>query len=130
MRRGEILAVKWSDLDLKRRLIQVQRSIWEGHETVPKGGKGRVVDMTSSLADALTKHRHLRGDRVLYADDGRELTNKIVRSWLSRAQRAAGIEVTGAIHRLRHTSARCSRPKAHLPLPFRSSLATATSRRR
>ncbi len=103
MRRGEIMALKWSDLDLKRRLIQVQRSIWEGQETVPKGGKGRVVDMTSSLADALTKHRQLRGDRVLYADDGRELTNKIVRSWLSRAQRAAGIEVTGAIHRLRHT---------------------------
>ncbi len=103
MRRGEIMAVKWSDLDLRRRLIQVQRSIWEGHETVPKGGKGRVVDMTSSLTDALVKHRHLRGDRVLYADDGQELTNKIVRSWLSRAQRAAGIEVTGAIHRLRHT---------------------------
>jgi integrase len=103
MRRGEIMALKWSDLDLKRRLIQVQRSIWEGHETVPKGGKGRVVDMTSSLADALGKHRHLRGERVLYADDGRALTNKIVRSWLSRAQRAAGIEVTGAIHRLRHT---------------------------
>ena len=103
MRRGEIMALKWSDLDLKRRLIQVQRSIWERHETVPKGGKGRVVDMTSSLADALAKHRHLRGDRVLYADDGRELTNKIVRSWLSGAQRAAGIAVTGAIHRLRHT---------------------------
>jgi len=31
------------------------------------------------------------------------LTNKIVRSWLSRAQRAAGVEETGAIHRLRHT---------------------------
>ncbi len=26
-----------------------------------------------------------------------------MRSWLSRAQRAAGIQVTGAIHRLRHT---------------------------
>ena len=59
--------------------------------------------MTSSLADALASHRHLRGERVLYADDGRALTNKIVRSWLSRAQRAAGLEVTGAIHRLRHT---------------------------
>jgi len=30
------MAMKWSDLDLKRRLIQVQRSIWEGHETGPK----------------------------------------------------------------------------------------------
>ena len=52
---------------------------------------------------ALHRDRQQRGDRVLSADDGQALTNKIVRSWLSRAQRAAGIEVTGAIHRLRHT---------------------------
>ena len=108
LRRGDIIALKWSDLDLKRRLIHVQRSIWWGkrherHETVPKGGKGRVVDMTAALADALTRHRHLRGERVLYGDDGQEFTNKVVRAWLERAQRAAGIEVTGAIHRLRHT---------------------------
>lgn len=108
LRRGEIIALKWSDLDLKRRLIHVQRSIWwatksERHETVPKGGKGRIVDMTRALAEALPKHRHLKGDRVLYADDNQELTNKVVRAWLERAQRAARIEVTGAIHRLRHT---------------------------
>jgi site-specific recombinase XerD len=36
-------------------------------------------------------------------DDGQGLTNKIVRMWFERAQRAAGLEVTGAIHRLRHT---------------------------
>jgi hypothetical protein len=48
----------------------VERSIWEGRETVPKGRKGRVVDMTSSLADAFA--------------------TKIVRSWLSRARRARG----------------------------------------
>lgn len=34
---------------------------------------------------------------------GTELTNKVVRVWFERAQRKAGIEVTGAIHRLRHT---------------------------
>lgn len=40
----------------------------------------------------------------LWSEDlvDRELTNKIVRSWLSRAHRAAGIEVTRAIHRLLH----------------------------
>jgi integrase len=104
LRRGEIIALQWSDLDLRRRLIKVQRSIWNGHETVPKGGKGRIVRMTSTLADALTKHRHLQGSRVLYQDDGRELlTNKTVRLWLGKAQQRAGIEVTGAIHRLRHT---------------------------
>jgi site-specific recombinase XerD len=86
----------------------VQRSIWEGkygvkYETVPKGGKGRRVTMTNALAEALTKHRHLRGPRVLYTDDGQEVTDRIVQIWYSRAQKRAGVEVSGGIHRLRHT---------------------------
>jgi integrase len=66
-------------------------------------GGQQLVDMTAALADALTRHRHLRGERVLYADDGEELTNKVVRAWMERAQRAASLEVTGKIHILRHT---------------------------
>ena len=79
MRRCEIMALKWSDLDLKRRLIQVQRSIWEAHETVPKGGKRRVVDMTSPLADArqasslARRPRALRGRRAGAHEQGRAL---------------------------------------------------------
>jgi integrase len=108
LRRGEIMALKWTDLDIKRRIIHVQRSIWKGrkvaevHETTTKGGKGRKVRMTSELAAALAKHRNLQ-ERVLMTEDGGALTNKIVRRWFERVQRAAGLEVTGAIHRLRHT---------------------------
>jgi integrase len=134
LRRGEIMALKWSDLDIKRRIIHVQRSVWRGrkvnevHETVPKGGKGRKVTMTSEVAAALSKSRNLR-DRVLTTDDGGALTNKIVRTWFERAQRAAGLEVTGAIHRLRHTF--CSMLAAEgAPLArFRSSPATRASAR-
>jgi integrase len=114
LRRGEIIALKWADIDLRRRQITVERSVWNDnrkratkvrvfHETVPKGGKERIVTMTSALADALSKHRHLRGERVLCQDDGRELTNKTVRAWLESAQRRAGLEVRGGIHVLRHT---------------------------
>ena len=45
LRRGEIMSLKWTDLDIKRRSIHVQRSIWRGakvkevHETVPKGAR-------------------------------------------------------------------------------------------
>jgi integrase len=108
LRKSEISALKWTDLDLKRRIIHVQRSIWEGKggcrfETTPKGGKGRKVTMTTALTDALVKFRHLRGPRVLYTDAGEEVTDRIVQLWYSRAQRRAGLEVTGGIHRLRHT---------------------------
>ncbi len=108
LRKSEISALRWTDLDLKRRIIHVQRSIWEGKggrrfETVPKGGKGRMVTMTTALVEALTRLRHLRGPRVLYTDDGQEVTDRIVQLWYERAQRAASLAVTGGIHRLRHT---------------------------
>lgn len=103
LRRGEIIALRGSDLDLKRRLIAVRRSVWNGIETETKGFKHRFVPMTEALAKALAANRHLRGPRVLYTDKGEELTNKHVRAWFGRAQRRAGLEVTGAIHRLRHT---------------------------
>jgi integrase len=54
--------------DFKRWVINVQRSEWKGHVTVPKGGRGRRTPMTERLAAALQAHRHLRGPRVLYTD--------------------------------------------------------------
>lgn len=54
-----------------------------------------------ALAPALKAHRNLR-ERVVTQDDGSELTNKVVRMWLERAQRAASLEQCGGIHRLRH----------------------------
>jgi integrase len=120
LRKSEISALKWSDLDLKRRILHVQRSIWEGKdgrrfETVPKSGKGRKVTMTLALTETLTRLRHLRGPRVLYTDDGREVTDRIVQLWYARAQRLAGLEVSGGIHRLRHTF--CSMLAAEGALP-------------
>lgn len=103
LRRGEIIALRYSDLDLRRRLMHVRRSVWNGIETETKGFRSRIVPTTEALAQALSGHRHLRGPRVLYTDDGKELTNKHVRSWFMQAQRRAGLEETGAIHRLRHT---------------------------
>jgi len=41
---------------------------------------------------------------VLYADGGGELTNKVARIWMEKAQRRANLPVTGRIHILRHSS--------------------------
>jgi integrase len=112
LRKSEMAALKWTDLDLKRGTIQVRRSIWEGkhgkkHETTPKGGRGRAVTMTKALVDALSMHRHVRGPRVLYADSGVEFTDRTMQLLYTRIQRAAGLEASGGIHRLRHSF--CSR---------------------
>jgi integrase len=103
LRRGEILALEWSDVDLQRQRLHIRRSEWNGNVTVPKGGRDRRVAMTDALSAALKAHRHLRGPRVLYADGGITPTNKIVRRWMERAQARAGLTVMGGVHVLRHT---------------------------
>jgi integrase len=103
LRRGEIIALKWSDLDMPRRAIAVERAMWRKHEESPKGGRGRPLPMTRELADALTAHRHIRGERVLYSEKGRVMSNRSIRNWLAQAQRRAGLEPNGGIHMLRHT---------------------------
>jgi site-specific recombinase XerD len=86
----------------------VRRSEWEGHLTVPKSGRERKVMLTERLKAALARNRHLRGDRVLWRDDGFEkITQVLLAKWMSRAQRRAELKVTGGIHILRHTF--CSR---------------------
>lgn len=111
LRRGEIRALKWSDLDLTRRLIRVQRAFWENVEGLPKGNRARIVPMTEELAGALKAHRHL-GERVLMRN-GEALSNWHVRDMFRQVQRRAGLPVLGngkkesqkggGIHILRHS---------------------------
>jgi integrase len=102
LRCGEIIALEWSDIDLGKRQLCVQRSEWRGHVTVPKGGRLRYVPMTVRLATALREHRHLRSARVICQADGSPLTQDIVGDHVRRAARRAQVTATGA-HRLRHT---------------------------
>lgn len=103
LRMGEILAVRWCDVDFRRRQIVVQQAVWNGVVDVPKSGKGRIVPMTDALVVALQRARHLRGERVLYRDNGTPIVHATVRAWLEACERRAGLEVQGCLHKLRHT---------------------------
>jgi len=108
LRRGEIIALDQSDCDTKRGILHVRRSEWKGQLTLPKGGRERQVNMTERLKAALTANRHLRGERVLWRDDRHDkVTAVLLAKWMCRAQRRAGLKVTGGLHILRHTF--CSR---------------------
>jgi integrase len=87
LRCGEIMALEWTDVDLRKRQLSIVRSDWKGHVTATKGGRVRYVPMTARLASALREHRHLRGARVLGQPDGRPLTQKIVQDYVRRAAR-------------------------------------------
>jgi integrase len=102
LRCGEMMALEWTDVDLTRRQLCIQRSDWKGHVTTPKGGRLRYVPMTLRLAAALKEHRHLRCPRVLCQSGGMPLTQKVVQDWARRAARRAGLAKQG-VHILRHT---------------------------
>lgn len=102
LRCGEMMALTWNDVDLKKRQLCVQHSDWKGHVTTTKGGRLRHVPMTMRLAAALKQHRHLRSERVLCTADGQPLTQKMVQAAVSRVSRRAGVTKAG-VHILRHT---------------------------
>lgn len=104
LRAGEIRALRWRDVDLKRRQIRVQQAEWRGHVEAPKGWQSRLIPMTARLLAALSGHRHLRHERVLVHHDGEPLTEKVLRVLVERAiARAAVAESARPVHRLRHT---------------------------
>jgi integrase len=78
LRRGEMMGLRLCDVDFRRNQLRVEQAAWkrthkeavrtgadEWAGDVPKSGRGRIVPMTKALSDALQKHRHLRGERVL-----------------------------------------------------------------
>jgi integrase len=103
LRMGEIIALRWCDVDFRRRQIVIEQAVWQGVVDVPKSGHGRIIPMTDALESALKGARHLRGERVLYRDDGTPVVHATLRAWLEACERRAGLEVEGCLHKLRHT---------------------------
>lgn len=103
LRRGEILSLKWADVNLPRKMLTVRTSVWRSIEDTPKSGRTRVIPMTTALAAALTPHRHLRGPYVLCADDGSRLRPNDIQAWVETATTRAMLTPTRSLHILRHT---------------------------
>jgi integrase len=106
MRLGEIIGLHWSDLDLVRGRLNVNRTIWRGKPNSPKGGRARTIDLPVSVIDALKAHRHLKGPWVFCQANGNLLTPGLLKWPLTRALRVAGISRPEGVigwHDLRHT---------------------------
>jgi integrase len=104
LRRGELRALRWEDVDLVRGRLRVVQNYVRGQTKAPKSGKPREVPLSCAARDALAGHRHTRGERVFCDGQGRPLTTGLMASQLERACRHAGLRVIGW-HVLRHTFA-------------------------
>jgi integrase len=55
LRRGELLALRWRDVDLAGSTIRVRATYAAGYITTPKSGKVRAVPMAPDVAGALAR---------------------------------------------------------------------------
>lgn len=104
LRQGELLGLQWGDLDLKKGLLRVKRTVYRGRIGPPKGGKWRDVDLGDDVIRVLKVHRHLRGEYVFSTMDGKRLTEGKCRKPLERICKRARLRHIGW-HVLRHTFA-------------------------
>jgi integrase len=118
LRQGELLALRWEDVDLHAGKLTVRRSVTRGKVTdpeqgklvvknavtPPKNGKSRDVPLGEEALAMLKQQRHLRGELVFCADDGRMLKKNECKHPLWRACKRSGIRKIGW-HVLRHTFA-------------------------
>lgn len=57
LRRGELLALEWSDIDFKNKRIKVNKQYYKGMKTTTKTNRERVVDIPDNLIEILKNHK-------------------------------------------------------------------------
>jgi integrase len=71
LRQGELLGLKWADLNLDKGILQVRRTMSETREgrleEETKSGKGRRIDLSESVIEALRSHRKRQNEERLAA---------------------------------------------------------------
>jgi integrase len=107
LRRGELLALRWRDVDFAGQVVRVRASYAEGQLTTPKSGKVRSVPMAPVVATALAA----LGQRTLWTGDddlvfvgpaGTFLDGRALRRRYITAVKRAGLRPL-RFHDLRHT---------------------------
>ena len=109
MRRGELLGLKWSDIDLERDLITVQRSVWyDGSQPYVKNPKTeageRVIPILAPLRDKISQMSENSQNPSHYVfGDEKPLTEKAYRHRYKMYKERVGI--TSTLHQLRKSFA-------------------------
>jgi integrase len=121
IRRGELLALRWSDWQERRGLLTVARTLYKAGRVpefgTPKSGKARILVLTGELGTALAAHREAQErvrlkarDRwqeyglILTRADGRPLAPSTFHERFGRFLHEAGLPRL-RVHDTRHASA-------------------------
>jgi integrase len=106
LRRGELLALRWRDVDFDSSLIRVRSSYAGGRVTTPKSGKVRSVPMAPDVAKALAalgqRQAFVSGDDLVFCGEaGGYLDGSALRRRYATALAEAGLRPL-RFHDLRH----------------------------
>jgi len=121
MRRGEVLGLRWSDVDLDASRLAVRNAIvsvaYEVLESSPKSHQARVIDLDATTTALLRRHRERQqtareefGDKnddcdlVICAEDGTPIHPQSFSQAFVRVIERAGLRRI-RLHDLRHTHA-------------------------
>jgi len=110
MRTGECLALQWSDIDLTKSQITIQRSIRKGNiRETTKTGVDRVIDMPQPLKEALLSYKEISLSREwLFVNEKTRLpyyeANSITRWYFKPLLERLGIAYK-TLYATRHTFA-------------------------
>jgi Site-specific recombinase XerD len=115
LRQGELIGLRWGDLDWNGKFLTVRRTIYEKKAKLPKSGKERKVDMSDQLLAVLRDHKKAMTAEAL--KKGRALSEYVFTSsrnkphepsWIRKvhfnALKAAGLRQV-PFHALRHSFA-------------------------
>jgi integrase len=107
-RQGELLALRWQDIDWSAQRVRIHRNIVRGEYGTPKSGRGRSVPLADRLGgelDRLHRSTAFQGDDdLVFANPhtGRPLHPHGILKSYQRHLRAAGVRQV-RFHDLRHT---------------------------
>jgi len=144
MRLGELLAIRWGDLDFSHKIILeggkveerpfiwVRRSYRRGRFTLPKNGKSRRVDMSPQLKATLQEHltrekkktlKEGRGEvpELVFHRDGKVIEQNYIRRVFKRILTKASLAEI-KFHALRHTFASLLLSKGESPVYVKEQL--------
>lgn len=106
LRQGELLALRWKDVDFVAGLLHIRRNFTDRREKVPKGKKVRSVPMTPDVVDVLGR---LKERELFTGDDDLVFCSTLgshVDAWSLRRRFYRALDMAGLrrirFHDLRH----------------------------
>lgn len=106
LRAGEIIGLKWENIDFEKNKINVCMRVRKGDVDLPKGDKLRLIDLLPQAKEALLAQRQLTGlsTFVFHSKEGKPyFSETCITQSIQELCKKLGIESGGGLQKMRRT---------------------------